>query len=273
MVEVFALCSFGNVYGEHMWPTLQLMLENSAKVQDGKLALRRVLDYFSPLLTGERLYELIRFADQCLVDWTELRPNVFFEFGVRLAVHPLLPISVIEKSHVEKDLQGEVEVLSRLFHPLIYSGSPQETAAFQRRFQDELDRRTGPARTATDTVYAVAAKNISLRQEFGGVSVAPRLLREATNATGRDLIAQGAVPVLFGDNPRLVEQTVDATIKSLWAWFLFAEDSLQDPTLDPGKAGSLRELLAEVGPRLRALLKHVDPSKYPRLRSRIGDAQ
>jgi hypothetical protein len=50
--------------------------------------LRRVSDYPSPLLVADRLYELIRFSGLCLVDWSEWRPNVFFEMGVRLAVHP-----------------------------------------------------------------------------------------------------------------------------------------------------------------------------------------
>jgi hypothetical protein len=269
--EVLALCSFGDDYAKEMWPTLQLRLEKNPKVQGGNLAVRRVVDYSSPLLTGERLYELIRFADQCLVDWTELRPNVFFEFGVRLAVHPRLPIPVIEKADAARNLRGEAGVLSRLFHPLAYSGDPQETMAFQEQFQAELDRRTGPAHTAVDTVYAVAAKNVLLTQEFGGLSVAPRLLREATNALGEDLIRLGSVPILFGENPGLVAQTLDAAIESLWASFLFVEDSLKDPGLDPARAGSLSEFAEDLKLRLRALLRRVAPSKFGTFRRRIDD--
>ena len=48
----------------------------------GKLSLKRVIDYGSPLLAGERLYELTRHAGTCLIDWTKWSPNVFFEMGV-----------------------------------------------------------------------------------------------------------------------------------------------------------------------------------------------
>ncbi len=46
----------------------------------------RILDLMSPRLVSSTIYEAIRRKDLCLVDWTEWRPNVFFEFGVRLAV-------------------------------------------------------------------------------------------------------------------------------------------------------------------------------------------
>ena len=55
-----------------------------------------MLDMASPRLVGQALYEGIRWARTCLVDWTGWRGNVFFEFGVRMACSDIGPGRVIE---------------------------------------------------------------------------------------------------------------------------------------------------------------------------------
>ena len=57
----------------------------------------RTLDLQSPRLVGQALYEQVRWSSWCVVDWTEWRPNVFFELGVRLACSERDPLSIIQR--------------------------------------------------------------------------------------------------------------------------------------------------------------------------------
>ncbi len=61
----------------------------------------RMLDMTSPRLVGQALYEHIRWSRCCIVDWTDWRANVFFEFGVRLACSSIGPICLMEKSEFD----------------------------------------------------------------------------------------------------------------------------------------------------------------------------
>jgi hypothetical protein len=118
-VELFTLCSFSGEHEKKLWPILTLLLRGQPSRAGGKLVLKRVTDYSSPLLVAERLYELIRFAGQCVVDWSEWRPNVFFEFGVRLAVNPVLPISIIQESDLLNIDAGRRRLVD-IFRPIPY---------------------------------------------------------------------------------------------------------------------------------------------------------
>jgi len=92
--NVLLLCSYGKKYQEVNWQRLR----NELQVQlDGKIAgnpeviakapkVARILDLMSPRLVSLSIYETIRRVVLCIVDWTEWRPNVFFELGVRLAI-------------------------------------------------------------------------------------------------------------------------------------------------------------------------------------------
>lgn len=58
----------------------------------------RTLDLASPRLVGQALYEHVRWATYCIVDWSRWRPNVFFEFGVRLASTDVGSMCLIDTS-------------------------------------------------------------------------------------------------------------------------------------------------------------------------------
>ncbi|MEZ6031013.1 MAG: hypothetical protein R3C46_14875 [Hyphomonadaceae bacterium] len=89
--ESFTLCSFNEDYLSNTLPQLRSIIKRASLSKDAKnpkeYSVRPVTEYRSPLLVGERIYEMTRFAERCLVDWTGWRPNVFFELGVRLAVN------------------------------------------------------------------------------------------------------------------------------------------------------------------------------------------
>lgn len=63
----------------------------------------RVLDLQSPNMISSTIYEHIRRVRLCIVDLTEWRANVFFEFGVRCTIegNPNGTFVIIDKAHVE----------------------------------------------------------------------------------------------------------------------------------------------------------------------------
>lgn len=120
--QVLILCPFGKEYGANNWRrhirrNLGVYIQDSA----GKVTppdLIRTLDMKSPRLVSQRLYEMIRVTSMCIVDWTAWRPNVFFEFGVRLAANEIGPVCIIEKQYKKLmetigSKQEDLETLSR----------------------------------------------------------------------------------------------------------------------------------------------------------------
>jgi hypothetical protein len=224
--EVFVLCPFGKRYTDNNWEYLKLMLQGVEKL-GGKLALRRVFDYSSPLLVGERLYELIRFCGLCLVDWTEWRPNVFFEMGVRFVVNPVKPICILAK---DEDLEADPSrrQFADLFAPLRYpiGGAVGDlTSAFQSAFADEIANR-GAIPPPKNALYVAAQTSIRLDQEFGSAGVDTSLVRQVNNVVGRDQVAAGGFPVLFGANRMFQEQIWRGAIETLYAAHLLLQQKL-----------------------------------------------
>jgi hypothetical protein len=85
-----------------------------------------MLDLRSPRLVGQALYEHIRWSRRCIVDWTEWRANVFFEFGVRLAGSSHDPLVVIDRTDLPDEGVDpgtglrQRALLAALFAPLRY---------------------------------------------------------------------------------------------------------------------------------------------------------
>ena len=80
---------FENEYYRKLEPEIRSARQDCARDKDGRDYQRprvfRLIDYDRARMVSQSLYHSIRRHDFCLIDWTWLRPNVFFEFGVRLA--------------------------------------------------------------------------------------------------------------------------------------------------------------------------------------------
>jgi len=96
----------------------------------------RMLDLRSPRLIGQALYEQMRWASWCIIDWTMWRANVFFELGVRLACSERDPLCIFSRDtdikqgdQIDRKLDDlrQQDMLLRLFNPVIYdSASPRD---------------------------------------------------------------------------------------------------------------------------------------------------
>jgi hypothetical protein len=64
---------------------------------------QRLIDSGSPQLVSQALYENIRRASACVMDWSHYSPSAFLELGVRLVVSPRGALQIID----ERFLPGE----------------------------------------------------------------------------------------------------------------------------------------------------------------------
>jgi hypothetical protein len=107
--QVLVLCSFSPEYRENNWKrhlkrNLPIYIRSNFTVggevvPQQRPEVSRTLDMKSPRLVSQTLYEAIRLTDMCVVDWTEWRPNVFFELGVRVSSNNIGPVCIIEDKH------------------------------------------------------------------------------------------------------------------------------------------------------------------------------
>lgn len=109
--QVLVLCPFSQNYTDNNWeaylkPQLEVYLPKTSEGDPPRII--RTLDMKSPRLVSQSLYEAMRLTQMCVVDWTEFRPNVFFELGVRLSAVDIEPVYIIETAYKEliEDLAG-----------------------------------------------------------------------------------------------------------------------------------------------------------------------
>lgn len=81
---------------------------------------RRLLDNDASKLVALSVYEAIRRYDFCLVDWSELRPNVLFELGVRLASNENGAVHIVAETRQRKCEMRQLDALQQLFNPMVY---------------------------------------------------------------------------------------------------------------------------------------------------------
>ena len=123
--RLLVLCPFGRDYSEFYEKKLDPIIRGYT----GNKTPLRMLDLRSPRLVGQALYQQIRWSSRCLVDWTDWRPNVFFELGVRLACSEYDPLCIIQRSdaHDSSDPDGspssslrQHDLLQNLLEPKEY---------------------------------------------------------------------------------------------------------------------------------------------------------
>jgi hypothetical protein len=75
------------------------LLELAGNGQGEPYGIARSVDLDSPRLVSHAIYSFIRRTELCVVDWTDWRPNIFFDLGVRLAVGKGRTVCVIDENH------------------------------------------------------------------------------------------------------------------------------------------------------------------------------
>jgi len=266
--EVFALAPFDEQYLKTDWPRLVNMIRRlGTGTTVGRLFdIRPVTDYLSPLLVGDRIYELARFVDTCIVDWTHWRANVFFELGVRLTVNQTPPICVM-KSGEETKTHADGNLI-RIFAPIIYDLDDEDSPVGQKfnlAIMTATSRIEGH-RARLRQIFAAAENNVSLDQEFGRLPLEQELVRQVNAAIGPDIARVGSVKTLYPDNGSLIEQTRRAVFDRLGAAHMLLDFKIGIAKAAGTDCDGLIESRAKVANRLRDLIESGFAPEYEQYR-------
>jgi hypothetical protein len=202
-------------------------------------------------LVGTALYDAIRRSSLCVIDWTDWRPSVFFEFGVRLASSSVAPICVIEKNKLPPATSCGLEELRQLFDPIQYdvstiTGLSKQIGDQYRGFWEEqmFDRATAPVNGQT---YRAVVEAIDCEQ-------AEPLFRSPhveLCASARNLLVNlrsGTHPLLYFENSKVRERAHDAAWERFAAAWLYLTGRYTDEELRSNN--DLLEQVAYVGKEL-----------------------
>jgi hypothetical protein len=144
---VLVLCSYSKEFFSN-WEDVELRLREALSSRKIATDIRRIIDYGTPQLIWQGLYEQIRRTAACVVDWSEYNASVFMELGV------------IDKRYLPGKDRGpklyQIESLHRLFKPIPYQSSGDASSGvdgFSDAFNiavDDLLQRSSVVTDRTD---------------------------------------------------------------------------------------------------------------------------
>jgi hypothetical protein len=217
--QMLLLCSFSDRYQRN----LRFIRTTLHLFEQGDVI--RTLDMHSTTLVGRALYDAIRRHDFCLVDWTEWRPSVFFEFGVRLAASRIRPICVIEfeESTATPIQRLAAAPLFSLFTPIQYRIPEMRRLAdeIKQQFKVRLDTEFGAisGELPQDETYRIVVDAFEVKDDQ---YIIPPPHVELQRSAGKLLgdRQRGEHPVLYSDNIHIGRKAVEAGVERLLAaWF------------------------------------------------------
>jgi hypothetical protein len=257
-----------------------------------------IIESPSPERTSLKLYGAIRRTQLCIVDWTGRRPNVFFELGVRLAVSPTPPISVIHKGEewAEKFMKGgSVGGIFDLFRPLVYDN--KGTVEEARKFRGEVEARrrvlrpkeTAPspeevaaewplndALLSPSFVYEQVKRSLPVEAEDWNTPVWKELRKSADLILGSEPI-RFPTPILFGDDEDFKARAGRSGLDRLFAaWYFLVHKYDARERLEAGAAIDEDEepwkSLLEIGNAILLLTQDKKPdADYARMRDEVKE--
>jgi hypothetical protein len=269
--RVLILCSFRKEY-ETNW----LYLSNALALHYPSRPPVRMLDIASPRLVGQALYESIRWARTCIVDWTEWRANVFFELGVRLGCAEIGPVNVMDQQAAavisNTGAPAQHALLLKLFRVTLYDINQNATIRMAFRSHDDTVHQV-PTRVSLDTIphdatYIHCVDCFDWSHERMTASPHEMLRRSVQEPFGPDRQALGRSPILFSNNAGFSKE-LERSIRERWiaAWYyLHQRHARQQWSEDSQLRAELRKLGNEV---LQFALRGTDESHLIELRDSI----
>jgi hypothetical protein len=240
-----------------------------------------MLDLRSPRLVGQALYEQVRWSSWCLVDWTEWRPNVFFELGVRLACSERDPMCIIQR----RDAAGGVasneaspgrlrqhDLLIRLLDPVVYdSGDLREAleSALESWPRPPLPGRP-PSPSALPSAATFRVAQASFQWQRDPMLTPPHIeqRRAAELILGVDPEQRPERLVLFADNEQF-DADLNAAVREKWiaAWLYLRYLNTADNT---SRHDNEPELI-RIANLVNYMLSSSDAPQHVRLKEEISD--
>ncbi|GIF25428.1 hypothetical protein BJ973_003705 [Actinoplanes tereljensis] len=271
--NVLVLCPYGFNY-QKTFDRFYSMIKGATKAEP-----RRMLDLRSPRLVGQALYEEIRWASKCVVDWSHWRPNVFFELGVRLGCSDRDPLSIIDVSDQPDSADtSQKSLLVRLLQPVAYDPERlHEKKVVQLALADWAGRLATPSPESPPQVNDVStlpsagtfsAAQEAYRWQHDSALSRPdhQHRRRSEQILGADPIRLPERMILFAGNTAFDAALSAAAQENRIAQWLYLRHRAEadDPGLD-----ELREELMELGPLVLEMLKGSSEPRHAGLRREV----
>jgi hypothetical protein len=275
--SLLVLCPFRQDYPwRKLYPIIRAYTGNMRPV--------RSLDLRGPRLVGQALYEEIRWATRCLIDWTWWRPSVFFELGVRLACSEHDPLCIIQQTDLRETHNpstdsspgglAQYDLLRQLIDPVVYEPArPRE--ALKTALESWSNRQPrGSGAAPSDRVLPSAATfevaKASFRWQQDPMLSPPHIeLRQAAEQIlSRDQERRPERLVLFADNDQF-DSELQAAVRERWiaAWLYLKHLSSAEDT----RADDIRAEFITVGRLLGHVLSSSNDPRHVRLRREIRE--
>jgi hypothetical protein len=214
--NVLVLSSYGKDYLKGVGQVVSTALGTA--IPSGKWL--RIIESPSPQLASQKLYGAIRQFQMCVFDWTNWRPNLFFELGVRLAVNQWMPACIIHQN--ENWEENERRTMRTLFVPNSYSESDDVVKILEsHRAMVESGNPASPAnaRLSPTFTFREAQRWMDLSVE-APLAVDLALEREAAGLVGPNPTLYPDLPLLYRGNESL-RAKAEAAALDRWiaAWY------------------------------------------------------
>lgn len=274
--SLLVLCPFSESYSDY-WEN---ELRDVIRANTADRHPLRMLDLRSPRLVGQALYEQVRWSSWCLVDWTEWRPNVFFELGVRLACSQRDPMCIIQRSDAEggsasdearPDWLRQYDLLLQLFDPVVYDRDLREAleSALDSWPSPPLPGRP-PSPSALPSAGTFKVARASFQWQGDPMLTAPHIeQRQAAELIlPADPERQPEPLVLFADNEQFYAE-LNAAVREKWiaAWLYLRY-------LSPGDNSSRHDNepeLVRIANLVKYMLSSSEAPQHVRLKEEIRD--
>ncbi|HEX5271854.1 MAG TPA: caspase family protein [Gemmataceae bacterium] len=252
--QALVLCSFSREYRGANWKSIRRDLrtaiveearedataQGELRGRDPAPRILRTLDMYSPRLVSHALLDAMLRTKFCLVDWTEWRPSVFFELGVRLGLQDRDPVCIGEASaltalepagpepaavgHPAGRHPGVLEQcrsLKALFAPLGYSLGPEaKDPTAQYRDLIRRHQRGGPdGSLPPNFTYRAVWDAVEPRTESATAPV-----EEFLRQTGQPLLVEqrdGQMPFVYPRDHSLSRMADNSGFERLLAGWLY----------------------------------------------------
>jgi hypothetical protein len=229
--QVLVLCPFNGDYTKRNWASyLTKELPSRLRAEAVKFfpeeksnappRLVRLLDLDTPRLVTQTLFESIRRTEMCIVDWTQLRANVMFELGVRLAVNPLGAVHIIEQGASLDGACQHAKKMIELFDPIFYQCIPGKIKAYNQMMERFAASLSPSKQGIQDLVYQTAAATFDVRSDPVAMPIIQELESAAELLVSEDQERSGISQALFSDANKevLAQVQAAAAARRLAAW-------------------------------------------------------
>jgi hypothetical protein len=274
--SLLVLCSFSAEYSRFYWQKLRPIIRGRTGREP-----QRMLDLRSPRLVGQALYEQTRWSSRCLIDWTEWRPNVFFELGVRLACCQHDALCIIQRHSLtassgagsrSSELQQRA-LLSRLLNPVEYdpTNPGQALRSALESWPSTLPARddTAPSRSALPQAATFEVAQASFLWQQDAMLTPPHIEQRAgaERILGKDQERLPERLVLFADNEHFDARLTNA-VRERWiaAWLYLQHLSTADTCPE-----DIRAELTRVSRLVQRALDGSSDPRHTKLQRRIRE--